>query len=188
MKVKETELPGVVIIEPRIFGDDRGFFLETFNEQRYAEALRSGRDDTSEPPRFAQLNHSHSVRGTLRGLHFQEPKAQGKLVWVVAGKVFDVAVDIRRSSPGFGRWAGCELSQENHRQLWVPPGFAHGFCVLSEEADVIYACTELYDPECERVIRWNAQDIAIEWPLSEPLLSSRDSAAPRLAEAAVLPS
>ena len=180
MQVVDTGLPGVVLIEPRVHGDSRGFFLETFHVDRYAAAGVAGP--------FVQDNWSRSVRGTLRGLHFQEPQAQGKLVQVVAGAVYDVAVDVRRGSPTFGRWVGYELSAENKRQLWVPPGFAHGFVVLSDVADFFYKCTALYRPEAERAVIWNDPDLAIAWPIAEPLLSTKDAAAPRLADAPVLPS
>ncbi len=180
MKVIPTEIPGVLILEPKVFGDERGFFLETFHAKRYADA--------GIPGPFVQDNYSRSVKGTLRGLHFQEPQAQGKLVQVVAGAVYDVAVDIRRGSPTFGKWVGVELSSENKRQFWVPPGFAHGFCVLSESADFQYKCTALYAPENERAIIWNDPDLAIPWPISgAPKLSAKDAAAPRLKDAPVLP-
>jgi dTDP-4-dehydrorhamnose 3,5-epimerase len=180
VKVLPTEIPGVLIIEPKVFGDERGFFLETFHTQRYADA--------GIPGPFVQDNYSRSVKGTLRGLHFQEPQPQGKLVQVVAGAVYDVAVDIRKGSPTFGKWVGVELSSENKRQFWVPPGFAHGFCVLSESADFQYKCTALYAPENDRGIRWDDPDLAIPWPLSGALkLSAKDAAAPRLKDAPVLP-
>lgn len=180
MKVTETAIPGVLLIEPKVFGDDRGFFLETFHAQRYADA--------GIPGPFVQDNYSRSAKGTLRGLHFQEPQPQGKLVQVVAGAVFDVAVDIRRGSPTFGKWVGVELSAENRRQLWVPPGFAHGFCVTSESADFQYKCTALYAPQNERSILWNDPDLGITWPLSgDPKLSAKDAAAPRLKDAPLLP-
>lgn len=180
MKIIETSLPGVLIIEPRILGDDRGFFLETYHAGRYGQAGIEGP--------FVQDNHSRSVKNTLRGLHFQEPRSQGKLVQVFLGSVFDVAVDVRRGSPTFGQWLGTELSSENKRQLWIPAGFAHGFCVLSETADFVYKCTELYAPEAERAIAWNDPDIGIAWPISAPLLSKKDASAPRLRGAPVLPS
>jgi len=179
MHVVTTELPGVVVVEPKVWGDQRGFFLETFQAERYAEAGIRGP--------FVQDNWSRSVRGTLRGMHFQEPHAQGKLVQVVRGAVWDVAADVRRGSPTFGRWVGVELSEENKRQLWVPPGFAHGFVVLSEAADFFYKCTALYRPEAERAVVWNDPDLAIRWPIAEPLLSPKDAAAPRLADAPLLP-
>jgi dTDP-4-dehydrorhamnose 3,5-epimerase len=179
MRVTETILPGVLIIEPRVFGDSRGFFLETFQTDRYAA---HGVQTT-----FLQDNWSRSVRGTLRGLHFQEPKAQGKLVSVTRGTVFDVVVDVRRGSPTFGRWVGVEISGDTPKQIWIPPGFAHGFCVTSETADFLYKCTTPYAPECERAIRWNDPAIGIAWPVQEPLLSPKDAAAPTLAEASALP-
>jgi dTDP-4-dehydrorhamnose 3,5-epimerase len=179
MKVDRTELPEVLLIEPRMHGDSRGFFYESFQAIRYAEAGVTGP--------FVQDNVSRSVRGTLRGLHFQEPRGQGKLVQVLRGTVWDVAVDVRRGSPRFGRWIGVELSEAAPRQLWIPPGFAHGFCVLSESADFFYKCTELYAPECERSIAWDDPAIGIEWPVDAPLLSPKDRAAPRLADAPVLP-
>jgi len=181
VEVRESELPGVLIVEPRVFGDARGFFLETHSRERYA-AHGIG-------PDFVQDNHSRSARGVLRGLHFQEPQAQGKLVQAARGAIFDVAVDVRRGSPHFGRWTGVELSDENHRQLWVPPGFAHGFLTLSETADVLYKCTAFYAPDCERAVRWDDPAIGIDWPDvgREPRLSARDAAAPMLAECAGLP-
>ena len=180
MKVTETALPGVVILEPRTFSDDRGFFLETYHAERYASV--------GLPAAFVQDNWSRSIRGSLRGLHFQEPKAQGKLVQVTRGTVFDVAVDIRRGSPSFGRWVGVELSDETRRQMYIPPGFAHGFCVLSDVADFWYKCTTLYSPETERSIRWDDPTIGIVWPIAQPLLSKKDAASPSLLEAPVLPS
>jgi dTDP-4-dehydrorhamnose 3,5-epimerase len=179
MKVTETALPGVLLLEPRVFSDDRGFFLETFHQKRYAEL------GLTLP--FVQDNWSHSIKGTLRGLHFQEPNPQGKLVQVITGAVFDVAVDIRTGSPHFGKWVGVELTAENRRQLWVPPGFAHGFCVTSERADFLYKCTALYSPEHDGGILWNDPDIGIDWPVTAPLLSKKDAGAPRLKAAPVLP-
>ena len=179
MNVVETALPGVLVIEPRVFGDARGFFFESFRADRYAKA------GIGMP--FVQDNVSRSARGTLRGLHFQEPTSQGKLVYVTRGSVFDVAVDVRRGSPQFGKWFGLELSEENHKQLWVPPGFAHGFCVTSEIADFAYKCTDFYAPEHERAIRWDDPELAIAWPVAEPILSPKDAAAPVLREAPVLP-
>jgi dTDP-4-dehydrorhamnose 3,5-epimerase len=179
VKISETELPGVLLLEPKRFGDDRGFFMELFHEKRYAEA--------GIPGPFVQDNFSRSARGILRGLHFQQPQAQGKLVQVFAGAVYDVAVDIRRGSPTFGRWVGVELSADNRRQLWVPPGFAHGFCVLSESADFHYKCTDFYSPTSEHGIAWNDPDLGIPWPVKSPLLSPKDSVAPRLKDAPVLP-
>ena len=180
MKVLPTALPEVLIIEPKVFGDSRGFFFESYQAARYAAAGINGP--------FVQDNLSRSVRGTLRGLHFQEPRAQGKLVQVLRGAVWDVAVDVRRGSPRFGRWVAVELSEAAPRQLWIPPGFAHGFCVLSDSADFFYKCTELYAPECERSIAWNDPAIGITWPIGSPILSPKDAAAPRLADAPVLPS
>ncbi|NCA71723.1 MAG: dTDP-4-dehydrorhamnose 3,5-epimerase [Sphingobacteriia bacterium] len=176
MKVLETSLPGVLIIEPRVFGDARGFFMETYQAERYAEV--------GVPAPFVQDNLSYSSKGVLRGLHLQHPRAQGKLVQVLAGAVFDVAVDVRRGSPSFGRWLGIELSAENRRQLWIPPGFAHGFLVTSESALFIYKNTEYYSPETELGIRWDDPSIGIQWPLDgvAPELSHKDRMAPYLSE------
>jgi dTDP-4-dehydrorhamnose 3,5-epimerase len=179
VNVLPTELPGVVIIEPKVFGDDRGFFYESYHQRRYAEA--------GIPGPFVQDNVSRSARGTLRGLHYQHPRAQGKLVSVLAGSVFDVAVDVRRSSPNFGKWMGVEISFENKRQLWIPPGFAHGFCVLSESADFAYKCTDFYAPEHEHTIAWNDPRIGIRWPVAQPKLSPKDAAGKRLDEQTALP-
>jgi len=175
MNILPTDLPGVVIVEPRVFGDARGFFLEVFQQTRFREA---GLDVT-----FVQDNHSRSRCGTLRGLHYQIEHPQGKLVRVIRGEAFDVAVDLRRGSPMFGRWTGVKLSDTNHRQIYVPPGFAHGFCVLSEEADILYKCTDFYYPEHERTILWNDPRLAIEWPIDEPLLSEKDQRGLPLADA-----
>lgn len=174
MKVIETALPGVLIIEPKVFGDHRGFFLETFQVERYREA------GISLP--FVQDNHSRSQRGVLRGLHFQRSRPQGKLVSVGRGAVYDVAVDINPQSPTCGRFVGVELNDENHRQLWIPPGYAHGFCVLSEVADFQYKCTELYFPADEGGLIWNDPDVNIPWPLEAPQLSAKDQANPTLRE------
>lgn len=172
---RPTALPGVLVVEPVVHRDERGFFLETYHAGKY----RQGGVGLE----FVQDNHSRSVRGTLRGLHAQLARPQGKLVRCVEGEIFDVAVDIRRGSPTFGRWAGATLSAESFHQLWVPPGFAHGFCVTSEVAQVEYKCTALYDPTDELVVAWNDPDLAIAWPLAgEPRLSARDRAAPRLAD------
>jgi len=176
MRFLPTELPGVLLIEPDVHGDARGFFLETWHERKYAEAGIHGP--------FVQDNHSFSTRGTLRGLHAQHLHPQGKLVRAVEGEMFDVAVDIRRGSPTFSRWVGFVLSGENFRQLWIPPGFAHGFCVLSERVHVEYKCTDFYDAEDELVVAWNDPDIGIEWPIPAPALSAKDARAPRLAEIA----
>ena len=166
MKVIATELPGVLLVEPNVFGDVRGFFMETWQAARYRDA--------GLPERFVQDNHSRSRRGVLRGLHYQLVQPQGKLVWVTRGAVFDVAVDVRRGSPAFGRWFGCVLDDVDHRQLYIPPGFAHGFCVLSEEADFFYKCTDYYHPASERGIAWNDPEIGIDWPLQEVALSGKD--------------
>jgi dTDP-4-dehydrorhamnose 3,5-epimerase len=176
MKVLTTELPGVVLIEPTVYRDQRGFFLETYHAGKYRAAGVEGI--------FIQDNHSHSVRDTVRGLHAQCRRPQGKLVRVLGGEIFDVAVDIRRSSPSFRRWVGVRLSAESFRQMYIPPGFAHGFCVLSETADVEYKCTELYDPADEVGILWNDPELGITWPVREPILSQKDRVAPRLAELA----
>lgn len=168
MKVTATALPEVFVIEQKVFGDDRGFFLESFNRKLFAEAIGLTVD-------FVQDNHSRSAKGVLRGLHYQIQHPQGKLMRVVCGSVFDVVVDIRKKSANFGRWVGLELSAENHRQLWVPPGFAHGFLVTSKSADFLYKTTDYWYPGHERCIRWNDPTIAIEWPLhSEPSLSLKD--------------
>jgi len=177
MNVTETALPEVKLIDPRVFGDDRGFFFESWNAQAFAAA---GIDAT-----FVQDNHSRSARGVLRGLHYQLEAPQGKLVRVTAGAVFDVAVDLRRSSPRFGHWVGYELSAANKHMLWVPPGFAHGFVTLSDSVDFLYKCTTFYAPQHERAVIWNDPDIGIEWPLDggTPLLSAKDAAAALLADA-----
>ncbi len=174
MKFLSTDLPGVMLIEPDVYRDTRGFFLETYHAGKYRAAGIDGI--------FVQDNHSHSVRGTVRGLHAQRHRAQGKLVRVLQGEIFDVAVDIRRGSPTFHRWVGVRLSADNFRQIYVPPGFAHGFCVLSEVADVEYKCTELYDPVDEFGVLWNDPALGISWPVHEPLLSEKDRTALRLAE------
>ncbi len=174
MSFTPTQIPEVILVEPRVFRDDRGFFLETFHVERY----REGGIDLP----FVQDNHSKSVARTLRGLHAQETKPQGKLVRAVEGEIWDVAVDIRRGSPTFKQWVGVTLSADNFRQLWVPPGFAHGFCVLSESAQVEYKCTDLYDREDELGLRWNDPEFAIAWPIDDPLLSAKDADAPDLAD------
>jgi dTDP-4-dehydrorhamnose 3,5-epimerase len=168
----QTEIPGVVIIEPDVHRDPRGYFLETYHERKYAEGGIRGP--------FVQDNHSFSLRGTLRGLHAQRRRPQGKLVRAVEGEMFDVAVDIRRGSPTFSKWVGVTLSGENLRQFYVPPGFAHGFCVLSERVHVEYKCTDFYDREDEFGLAWNDPEIGIAWPIREPVLSAKDAAAPRL--------
>jgi dTDP-4-dehydrorhamnose 3,5-epimerase len=180
MKAARSAIPDVVLIEPKVFGDTRGFFFESFNARAFVEATGFDGD-------FVQDNHSRSARGVLRGLHYQLLQPQGKLVRVVRGAVFDVAVDVRRSSPTFGRWVGFELSEENQRQLWVPPGFAHGFVVLSETADFLYKTTEYYAPVHERSILWNDPAIGIEWPYKHtPQLSAKDQAAVTLDKADLL--
>lgn len=178
MQLVSTLLPGLLLLEPRVFGDARGFFFESFNQQAF-DALVGEHVD------FVQDNHSKSARGVLRGLHYQlPPKAQGKLVRVVVGEVFDVAVDLRRASPTFGRWAGAVLSADNKRQMWIPPGFAHGFLTLSETAEFLYKTTEYYSPAHERCIRWNDPVLAIDWTISgQPLLSAKDAVAPDFAAA-----
>jgi dTDP-4-dehydrorhamnose 3,5-epimerase len=172
MNVIATSLPGVLIIEPRVFRDERGFFFETYHAERYRDA---GLDVT-----FVQDNHSRSVRGTLRGLHWQVERPQGKLVRVLFGEIFDVAVDIRVDSPTFGDWVGVSLSADNFRQAWIPPGFAHGFCVMSEVAEVEYKCTDFYDPPSERGLIWNDPEVSIDWPITDPILSARDQRHPGL--------
>ncbi|MFI3215217.1 MAG: dTDP-4-dehydrorhamnose 3,5-epimerase [Methylococcales bacterium] len=168
MQVVTTALPDVLILEPKVFGDERGFFFESFNARQFAEATGLHRE-------FVQDNHSRSAKGVLRGLHYQVQQAQGKLVRVTAGEVFDVAVDLRRSSPTFGRWVGVHLSAENKRQLWVPEGFAHGFVVLSELAEFLYKTTDYYAPEFERCVRFDDSEIGIIWPFEgEPVLSPKD--------------
>ncbi len=181
MKVIATDLPGVLIIEPRVFGDERGFFYESFNAKAFAEA--SGLQ-----VQFVQDNHSRSQKGVLRGLHYQLQNTQGKLVRVTQGEVLDVAVDIRRSSPHFGQWVAVRLSAANHRQLWVPEGFAHGFVVLSDFAEFLYKTTDYYTPSAERSIRWDDPTLAIDWELTEaPQLSAKDQAASLLSEADLFP-
>lgn len=185
MTVTQTSLPGVLIIEPRVFGDSRGFFLESWNARTFSEITGLQRD-------FVQDNHSRSQKGVLRGLHFQREHTQGKLVRVVSGRVFDVAVDVRRSSPTFGQWTGVDLSAENHRQLWIPEGFAHGFLVLSESADFLYKTTDYYHPASDRTLLWNDPAVGIDWPLDElggaPLqLSAKDEVGATLDSLEALP-
>ncbi len=181
MNVVDTSLPGVMIIEPKVFGDERGFFYESFNARAFAEATGLKRE-------FVQDNHSRSQKGVLRGLHYQLEHTQGKLVRVTAGEVLDVAVDIRRSSPNFGQWVGVRLSAQNHRQLWVPEGFAHGFVVLSDSAEFLYKTTDYYQPSAERSILWNDPTLAIDWELSEPpQLSAKDQAGKLLMDADLFP-
>ncbi len=181
MKVVETSIPDVLIIEPKVFGDERGFFYESFNAAAFEAATGLKRQ-------FVQDNHSKSQRGVLRGLHYQIQQAQGKLVRVVAGEVFDVAVDLRKSSPSFGRWFGTHLSAQNQHQLWIPEGFAHGFVVLSESAEFLYKTTDYYAPEHERSLLWNDPELGIEWPFDEaPQLSAKDQAGKRLSDAELFP-
>jgi len=181
MKVIQTAIPDPLILEPKVFGDARGFFMESFNARAFQEATGLNVD-------FVQDNHSRSAKGVLRGLHYQIQQAQGKLVRVVRGSVFDVAVDLRKGSPTFGKWEGVELSEENNRQFWIPPGFAHGFLVTSESADFLYKTTDYYAPEHERSLAWNDPDVGVEWPLDgEPLLSAKDLAGKRLSECETFP-
>jgi dTDP-4-dehydrorhamnose 3,5-epimerase len=181
MKALATEIPDVFLIEPQVFGDSRGFFFESFNQQSFAEKTGVKLD-------FVQDNHSRSSKNVLRGLHYQIEQVQGKLVRVVLGEIFDVAVDIRKNSPTFGQWVGYLLSAENKRQLWVPAGFAHGFLVVSEVAEVLYKTTDYYAPKHERCILWNDPDLAIAWPLdSEPILSAKDQAGKPFKNAEIFP-
>ncbi len=174
MQVEETDLDGVMLIKPTVFGDDRGFFMETYHADKFI--------DHGLPSTFVQDNHSRSSKGILRGLHFQYPSWQGKLVRVVRGEIFDVAVDLRRESANFGCWYGSYLSDENKYQLYVPEGFAHGFCVTSEIADVVYKCTSVYKPSEDFSLMWNDKDIGIEWPIMNPVLSEKDKDAVALAD------
>jgi dTDP-4-dehydrorhamnose 3,5-epimerase len=180
VNVTPTALRDVLVLEPKVFGDQRGFFLESWNERAFAAAgIRA---------HFVQDNHSRSGRGVLRGLHYQRQQAQGKLVRVIAGEIYDVAVDLRRGAPTFGRWVGLNLSAENRRMMWVPPGFAHGFLVVSEAAEVLYKATDYYAPEHERTIAWNDPELAIAWPLAgPPVLSAKDAAGTRFRDAEVYP-
>jgi len=174
MKVIETTLPGVMLIKPDINADARGFLLESYQKHRYEEIGITNN--------FVQDNHSHSIKGVLRGMHYQLKNPQGKLISVIKGEVFDVAVDIRYGSPNYGQWYGVNLSDENHYQVYIPEGFAHGFCVLSESTDIVYKCTDYYSPEDERAVIWNDPDIAIDWPINSIELSKKDSYAPKLAD------
>jgi dTDP-4-dehydrorhamnose 3,5-epimerase len=179
MQIVKTALPGVVILEPKVFGDERGFFFESFNARRFAEL-------TGVTKTFVQDNHSRSVRGVLRGLHYQIRQPQGKLVRVIAGEVFDVAVDVRRSSPHFGKWAGIHLSAENKRHVWIPEGFAHGFVVLSETAEFLYKTTDYWAPEHERCVRWDDPALGIDWPFEGvPQVSAKDAQGKALVDAEV---
>ncbi len=181
MRIQTTPLPGVLVIEPRVFSDERGFFMESWNRQAFSNAVGTDVD-------FVQDNHSRSVAGVLRGLHYQVVHPQGKLVRAVSGRIFDVAVDLRRSSPTFGQWFGTELSADNRRELWIPEGFGHGFVVLSDVADVLYKATEYWTPEHDRSLRWDDPQLGISWPLtSAPLLSPKDAKAPDLTTADVFP-
>ena len=181
MKVIDTKIPDVKIIESTVFGDERGFFMETWQQRQFEELV------TGKPTHFVQDNHSKSKKGILRGLHFQTKNTQGKLVRVISGEVFDVAVDIRKDSPTFGEWVGVYLSAENKRQLWVPEGFAHGFYVTSDEAEFVYKCTNYYDPNSEVSIKWDDNDISIKWPLTlNPLLSDKDLNALPLSQSVLL--
>ncbi|PHX05715.1 dTDP-4-dehydrorhamnose 3,5-epimerase [Vibrio splendidus] len=177
MKIIGTHISDVKIIEPSVFGDERGFFMETWNQKQFEELV------TGKPTQFVQDNHSKSKKGILRGLHYQTENTQGKLIRVVSGEVFDVAVDIRKGSPTFGQWVGEYLSAENKRQLWVPEGFAHGFYVTSDEAEFVYKCTDYYNPSAERSIAWNDENLAIDWPISvKPLLSGKDKQGSKLSK------
>ena len=182
MNIVPTSLPGVLLIEPKVFGDERGFFFESFNARSFAQA-------TGVDAAFVQDNHSHSRRGVLRGLHYQLEQAQGKLVRAVTGEVYDAVVDLRRSSPTFGRWEGFVLSAQNKKMLWVPPGFGHGYYVMSESTDFLYKTTDYYAPQHERCVLWNDPAIGVQWPLSdgEPTLSAKDQLGLRLADATVYP-
>lgn len=174
MRITKTALSDVLVVEPRVFGDERGFFYESYHQARFHEAGITAS--------FLQSNVSRSARGVLRGLHYQWPNPQAKLVSVLEGEVYDVAVDIRHGSPTFGRWAGVMLSAENKRHLWIPEGFAHGFCVVSEFATFTYQCTALYEPTADAAVRWDDKDIAVDWPVSTPLLSTKDLRAPFLSD------
>jgi dTDP-4-dehydrorhamnose 3,5-epimerase len=182
MEFEATRLPEVLLVKPRVFGDARGFFFETSHDEKFARAGIA--------LRFVQDNHSHSTRHTLRGLHFQVHQPQGKLVRVTKGEAFDVAVDMRRSSPHFGQWVGAVLNDTNHHMLWVPPGFAHGYLAMSEEIDFLYKCTDFYAPQHERAVRWDDPQLGVRWPLpagAVPVLSVKDAAAPSLAQAEPYP-
>ncbi|HFQ5214114.1 TPA: dTDP-4-dehydrorhamnose 3,5-epimerase [Vibrio vulnificus] len=181
MKVIDTKIPDVKIIEPTVFGDERGFFMETWNQKRFEELV------TGKPTQFVQDNHSKSKKGILRGLHYQTENTQGKLVRVVSGEVFDVAVDIRKDSPTFGQWVGEYLSAENKRQLWIPAGFAHGFYVTNDEAEFVYKCTDYYNPSAEVSIKWNDASLNIDWPITDgPYLSNKDNIGLYLSDATYL--
>jgi len=168
---KETSLSGIILIEPSVFSDSRGYFLETYNQKEYTNYINKS---------FVQDNHSHSGKGVIRGLHYQLNNPQGKIIYVVRGEIFDVGVDIRKGSPTFGKWQGFSLSSDNHKQIYIPEGFAHGFCVLSDEADVTYKCTKLYTPEDEYVLNWSDAQIDIDWPVNDPIISEKDNQSPFL--------
>ena len=172
LRIIKSAIPDVMIIEPEVFGDRRGFFIETYHQRKYAE---NGLDRT-----FVQDNHSHSSQGVIRGLHYQLNHPQGKLVFVVKGVIFDVAVDIRRGSPTFGHWVGEILSEENNRRMFIPEGFAHGFCVLSDTVDFMYKCSDFYHPEDDRGVNWSDETLSIDWPIKDPVLSDRDASLPML--------
>ena len=174
IEIEKTPLSGVVIVKNRVFGDDRGFFMETYNQKRF--------DSVGLPSSFVQDNHSRSTKGVVRGLHYQYPQWQGKLVRVLSGAIYDVAVDIRPDSTTYGQWYGVELNDENHLQLYIPPGFAHGFATLSDSADVTYKCTSLYKAEDDAGIAWNDTDIGVDWPVDDPIVSDKDANAPRLSQ------
>ena len=174
IEIEKTPLSGVVIVKNRVFGDDRGFFMETYNQKRF--------DSVGLPSSFVQDNHSRSTKGVVRGLHYQFPQWQGKLVRVLSGAIYDVAVDIRPDSTTYGQWYGVELNDENHLQLYIPPGFAHGFATLSDSADVTYKCTSLYKAEDDAGIAWNDSDIGVDWPVDDPIVSDKDANAPRLSQ------
>ncbi|WP_126455360.1 dTDP-4-dehydrorhamnose 3,5-epimerase [Sulfuriflexus mobilis] len=181
MNVIETKIPDLLILEPRVHGDERGFFMESYNRKTFSDVLGGDVD-------FVQDNHSRSGKNVLRGLHYQIQQPQGKLLRVVKGRIFDVAVDLRESSPYFGKWDGIELTEDNHRQIWVPPGFAHGFLVLSDVADVLYKTTDYYAPEHERCIRWDDPEIGIDWPMEgEPALSTKDKEGMAFSDAELFP-
>jgi dTDP-4-dehydrorhamnose 3,5-epimerase len=179
LNVSETSLSGVLVLEPKVLEDERGFFMETYHAERF--------HDLGIDARFVQDNHSRSLRGVLRGLHYQEPNTQAKLIRCTRGALYDVAVDIRVGSPQFGKWTAAELSEENKRMLWVPAGFAHGFCAVTDVADLVYKCSAFYDAQNDRSILWNDPDLGIAWPVAKPVLSKKDASAPRLKDAKVLP-
>mgnify|MGYP001025839779 CR=1 FL=1 len=190
MKVRASELSGVLLVEPEVFPDQRGFLLEAFNAVDYANAAKdhgAGAGPAPDWTKLIHITHSRSTLNTVRGLHFQLPRPQGKLVWVVRGRILDVALDIRRGSPSFGKWTAHELDDESHRRMWIPEGFAHGFCVLSDVADVMYACTDHYVGANQHAVRWNDAAIGIDWPVDAPVISDKDAAAPLLADVSVLP-